>query len=140
MPAKSHKIAVIPGDGIGNEVVPEGIRVLEAAAKRFGFKFAWQHFDWSCETYAKTGQMMPDDGLDQLRPFDAIFLGAVGYPGVPDHISLWGLLIPIRRVFEQYVNLRPVRLLEGIETPLKNMKPGPDRLLRCPRKQRRRVF
>ena len=121
---KTYKIAVIPGDGIGKEVVPEGLRVLEAAGRRFGLKFSFQHFDWSCETYLKTGKMMPDDGLDQLRPFDAIFLGAVGYPGVPDHISLWGLLIPIRRVFEQYVNLRPVRLLAGIETPLKNVQPG----------------
>src|ERR1700684_3852230 len=120
----TYKIAVIPGDGIGKEVVPEGLRVLEAAGKRFGIKYSFTHFDWSCETYVKTGKMMPDDGLAQLRPFDAIFLGAVGYPGVPDHISLWGLLIPIRRTFEQYVNLRPVRLFEGIETPLKNWKPG----------------
>ena len=115
---------MIPGDGIGKEVVPEGLRVLEAAGRRFQLSFSWQHFDWSCETYLKTGKMMPDGGLEQLRPFDAIFLGAVGYPGVPDHISLWGLLIPIRRGFEQYVNLRPVRLLEGIETPLKNFEPG----------------
>ena len=121
---KTYRIAVIPGDGIGKEVVPEGLRVLEAAGRRFGLKFSCQHFDWSCETYVRTGKMMPDDGLNQLRPFDAIFLGAVGYPGVPDHISLWGLLIPIRRGFEQYVNLRPVRLLEGIETPLKNVQPG----------------
>jgi tartrate dehydrogenase/decarboxylase/D-malate dehydrogenase len=85
---------------------------------------SYKHFDWSCETYVKTGKMMPDDGLDQLRPFDAIFLGAVGYPGVPDHISLWGLLIPIRRSFQQYVNLRPVRLLKGVESPLKNRQPG----------------
>ena len=91
--------------------MPEGLRVLEAAGRRFQLSFSWQHFDWSCETYLKTGKMMPDGGLEQLRPFDAIFLGAVGYPGVPDHISLWGLLIPIRRGFEQYVNLRPVRLL-----------------------------
>ncbi len=115
---------MIPGDGIGKEVVPEGLRVLEAAGRRFQLSFSWQHFDWSCETYLKTGKMMPDGGLEQLRPFDAIFLGAVGYPGVPDHISLWGLLIPIRRGFEQYVNLRPVRLLKGIETPLKNFEPG----------------
>ncbi|HVA94680.1 MAG TPA: tartrate dehydrogenase [Candidatus Dormibacteraeota bacterium] len=120
---KTYKIAVIPGDGIGKEVVPEGLRVLEAAGRRFGLKYSFQHFDWSCETYARTGKMMPDDGIEQLRPFDAIFLGAVGYPGVPDHISLWGLLIPIRRSFEQYVNLRPVRLLQGIESPLKNVKP-----------------
>ena len=121
---KTFKIAVIPGDGIGKEVVPEGLRVLEAAGRRFDLKFSFQDFDWSCETYVKTGKMMPDDGLEQLRGFDAIFLGAVGYPGVPDHVSLWGLLIPIRRIFQQYVNLRPVRLLKGIETPLRNAQPG----------------
>jgi len=121
---KTFSVAVIAGDGIGKEVVPEGIRVLEAAGRRFGFQFGWQQFDWSCETYAKTGKMMPPDGLQQLRPFDAIFLGAVGHPSVADHVSLWGLLIPIRRTFRQYVNLRPVRLFEGIETPLKNWKPG----------------
>jgi len=121
---KTFNIAVIAGDGIGQEVVPEGIRVLGAAGQRFGFQFDWHHFDWSCETYVNTGKMMPDDGIEQLRHFDAIFLGAVGHPRVPDHISLWGLLIPIRRHFRQYVNLRPVRLFEGIETPLKNWKPG----------------
>src|SRR5712672_1367787 len=120
----TYKIAVIPGDGIGKEVVPEGLRVLEAAGRRFDLKFSFTHFDWSCETYANTGKMMPADGLEQLRPFDAIFLGAVGYPGVPDHISLWGLLIPIRRQFRQYANLRPVRLMPGIESPLKNRVPG----------------
>jgi tartrate dehydrogenase/decarboxylase/D-malate dehydrogenase len=120
----TYKIAVIAGDGIGKEVVPEGLRVLDAAGQRFGMNLSYKHFDWSCETYVKTGKMMPDDGLDQLRPFDAIFLGAVGYPGVPDHISLWGLLIPIRRSFQQYVNLRPVRLLKGVESPLKNRQPG----------------
>jgi len=121
---KKYKIAVIPGDGIGREVVPEGIRVLEAVARRFDISWTWQNFDWSCERYAKTGRMMPEDGLDQLRSFDAIFLGAVGYPGVPDHVSLWGLLIPIRRAFEQYVNLRPVKLLEGVKSPLSGRKPG----------------
>jgi tartrate dehydrogenase/decarboxylase/D-malate dehydrogenase len=121
---KTFHIAVIPGDGIGKEVVPEGIRVLEAAGERFGFRFNWHNFDWSCETYVKTGKMMPDDGLRQLRPYDAIFLGAVGHPNVPDHVSLWGLLIPIRRGFRQYANLRPVHLFDGIETPLKNWKPG----------------
>ena len=121
---KNYKIAVIEGDGIGREVVPEGIGVLEAAGRRFGLSLAWQHFDWSCETYLKTGRMMPADGLDQLRPFDAIFLGAVGYPGVPDHTSLWGLLIPIRRGFRQYVNLRPACLLEGISSPLSGRKAG----------------
>lgn len=115
---KTYRIAVIAGDGIGKEVVPEGMRALEAAGKRFGFSFDWREFPWSCETYKSTGRMMPDDGIDQLRPFDAIFLGAVGFPGVPDHVSLWGLLIPIRRHMKQYINLRPVRLLKGVRTPL----------------------
>jgi len=115
---------VIEGDGIGREVVPEGIRVLEAAARRFDLSLSWQNFDWSCETYLRTGRMMPEDALEQLRPFDAIYLGAVGYPGVPDHVSLWGLLIPIRRAFKQYVNLRPIRLLEGIKSPLSGRRAG----------------
>ena len=114
----AHRIAVIPGDGIGKEVVPEGVRVLEAAGRRFGFELEWTTFDWSCERYAKIGSMMPEDGLEQLRRFEAIFLGAVGFPGVPDHVSLWGLLIPIRRGFQQYINLRPVRLLPGVRSPL----------------------
>jgi tartrate dehydrogenase/decarboxylase / D-malate dehydrogenase len=122
--ARRYEIAVIPGDGIGKEVVPEGMRVLEAAARRFGFSLAWREFDWSCERYAKTGAMMPKDGLDEIKGMDGIFLGAVGYPGVPDHVSLWGLLIPIRRGFQQYVNLRPVRLLAGVDSPLKNRQPG----------------
>ena len=121
---KAFNIAVLAGDGIGKEVVPEGIRVLEAASRRFGFPIHWHTFDWSCEWYVKTGRMMPADGLEQLRPFDAIFLGAVGHPSVPDHVSLWGLLIPIRRGFRQYVNLRPVHLYDGIESPLKNWRPG----------------
>ena len=121
---KTFNIAVIAGDGIGKEVVPEGIRVLEAAGQRFGFRLQCRAFHWSCETYVQTGKMMPDDGLRQLRPFDAIFLGAIGHPSVPDHVSLWGLLIPIRRTFRQYVNLRPVRLFDGIESPLKKWKPG----------------
>ncbi len=114
-----YRIAVIPGDGIGKETVPEGIRVLEAVGERFGLEFDWETFDWGCERYARTGTMMPADGIDTIRGHDAIFLGAVGFPGVPDHVSLWGLLIPIRRHFEQYVNLRPVRLLEGVESPLR---------------------
>ena len=121
---KTFQIAVIAGDGIGKEVVPEGIRVLNAAAARFDFRLEWHNFDWSCESYLETGKMMPVDGLKQLEKFDAIFLGAVGHPDVLDHVSLWGLLIPIQRGFRQYVNLRPVRLFEGIETPLKNWKPG----------------
>jgi tartrate dehydrogenase/decarboxylase/D-malate dehydrogenase len=118
-----YKIAVIEGDGIGHEVVPEGLRVLEAAGRRYQITFDWHHFDWSCQTYLKTGRMMPEDGIDRLRGFNAIYLGAVGYPGVPDHVSLWGLLIPIRRAFQQYVNLRPIRLLRGIESPVKGFPP-----------------
>ncbi|MBT4006306.1 MAG: tartrate dehydrogenase [Rhodospirillales bacterium] len=114
----THKIAVIAGDGIGKEVMPEGMAAMDAAGKRFGFALDWQAFPWSCETYAATGQMMPDDGIETLKPFDAIYLGAVGFPGVPDHISLWGLLIPIRRHMQQYINIRPVRLLDGITSPL----------------------
>lgn len=121
---KKYRIASIPGDGIGKEVLPEGIRVLEAAGKRFGIAFQWDEFDWSCERYAATGAMMPTDGLDQIRHHDAIFFGAVGFPNVPDHISLWGLLIPIRRQFQQYVNLRPVRLMPGITSPLAGREPG----------------
>jgi tartrate dehydrogenase/decarboxylase/D-malate dehydrogenase len=123
MATRKHRIAVIPGDGIGKETVPEGLRVLDAAARRFGFGLELAHYDWSCETYQQTGRMMPDDGLDRLRQSDSIFLGAVGWPGVPDHVSLWGLLIPIRRVFDQYVNLRPCRLLPGVRTPLADRAP-----------------
>jgi len=115
-----HRIAVIPGDGIGKEVVPAAIGVLEAAGRRFGIAFQFDEFPWSCEHYARTGRMMPEDGIDQIRGHDAIFLGAVGFPGVPDHVSLWGLLIPIRRSFQQYINLRPVRLLNGIVSPLRD--------------------
>jgi len=113
-----HRIAVIAGDGIGKEVMPEGIRALDAVGHRFGITFDWKEFPWSCETWHATGRMMPEDGLEQLGEFDAIFLGAVGYPGVPDHVSLWGLLIPIRRGFDQYVNLRPCRLMDGVPCPL----------------------
>ena len=119
----NHRIAVIPGDGIGREVVPEGIRVTEAAARRRGIELSFEHFPWSCETYRREGRMMPPDGLDRLAGFDAIFLGAVGFPGVPDHVSLWGLLIPIRRRFRQYVNLRPVRVLAGMVPPLRGRGP-----------------
>ncbi len=118
------RVAVIPGDGIGKEVMPEGMRVLEAAGKKHGIEFDWQEFDWSCESYLKSGRMMPEDGIDTLRAFDAIYLGAAGFPTVPDHISLWGLLIPIRREFDQHVNLRPVRLFEGVPCPLKDRRPG----------------
>ncbi|MBL8689320.1 MAG: tartrate dehydrogenase [Rhodospirillaceae bacterium] len=118
-----HRIAVVPGDGIGKEVMPEGLRVLDAAARKYNLDFSFDHYDWSCETYKKTGKMMPEDGIERLRQSESIFLGAVGFPGVPDHISLWGLLIPIRRQFEQYINLRPVRMMKGIPCPLANRKP-----------------
>jgi tartrate dehydrogenase/decarboxylase/D-malate dehydrogenase len=118
--ARTHRIAVIPGDGIGKETTPQGLRVLEAAARRFDFALKLDEYDWSCERWQKTGAMMPANGLDQLRGSDSIFLGAVGWPGVPDHVSLWGLLIPIRRGFDQYVNLRPCKLMPGAKTPLAN--------------------
>jgi tartrate dehydrogenase/decarboxylase / D-malate dehydrogenase len=114
----AHRIALIPGDGIGLEVVPEGVRVLKELAKRFAFQMEFTEFPYSCQHYFDQGVMMPEDGIERLRPFDAILLGAVGLPGVPDHVSLWGLLIPIRRSFDQYVNMRPVRLLPGITSPL----------------------
>ncbi|TMR94778.1 tartrate dehydrogenase [Nonomuraea basaltis] len=115
----THHIAVIPGDGIGLEVTPAALEVAQAVGRRHGFEFRFTQFDWSCERYRREGAMMPPDGLERLRGHDAIFLGAVGAPGVPDHVSLWGLLIPIRRAFRQYVNLRPVRLFEGIESPVR---------------------
>jgi len=118
------RIAVIPGDGIGREVIPEGIRTLEATGRQYGVDFDWVEFDWSCERYHRTGRMMPENGIEQLRNFDAIYLGAVGFPGVPDHLSLWGLLLPIRREFDQYVNLRPVRLFEGVTCPLVGKQAG----------------
>ena len=121
---KHYRIALVPGDGIGREVVPEGVKVLEKIGARFGITFDWQEFDWSCERYARTGRMMPEDGIEQLSGHDAIFLGAVGFPGVPDHVSLWGLLIPIRREFHQYVNLRPVRLFDGVPCPLAGRQAG----------------
>lgn len=121
---RRHRIAVIEGDGIGREVIPAAITVLDRAAAVCGFALDYHAFDWSCETYKATGRMMPVDGMAQLADHDAIFLGAVGFPGVPDHVSLWGLLIPIRREFDQYVNLRPVRLLPGVPCPLAGKKPG----------------
>ena len=121
---KTYRIAVIPGDGIGKEVVPEGIRVLEAAGRKFDIAFKWDEFPWSCEYRAKYGRMMPEDGLAAIRRHDAIFFGAAGFPGVPDHISLWELLIPMRRQFDLYVNLRPVRLMPGIKSPLADRKAG----------------
>lgn len=122
---KTFNIAVIPGDGIGKEVVPEGLRVLEAVGRKFGIQWNWQHHDWSCDYYLEHGKMMPDDWKAQIGDKDAIFFGAVGWPqSVPDHISLWGMLVKLRREFDQYVNLRPVRLMPGIPCPLANRKVG----------------
>lgn len=118
----TYKIAVIAGDGIGPEVLAEGVKVLTQVAECDGtFRFDFTYFPWGCEYYLKTGKMMDDDGIERLKQFDAIFLGAVGYPGVPDHISLWDLLLNIRKSFDQYVNLRPVKLLEGAPCPLKDV-------------------
>ncbi|GAA5042689.1 tartrate dehydrogenase/decarboxylase/D-malate dehydrogenase [Thermocatellispora tengchongensis] len=114
-----YRIAVIPGDGIGTEVIPAALTVLKALADRFGFSLHFDHFDWSCRRYLETGRMMPGNGLDMISGHDAILLGAVGWPGVPDHVSLWGLLIPIRRGFRQYVNLRPIKVMEGLPGPLR---------------------
>lgn len=117
----NYRIARIPGDGIGKEVMLEGVRAVEAAARRHGVSIAWTEFDWSCETFHRTGRMAPTDFLQQLKEFDAIFLGAVGFPGVPDHVSLWGLLIPIRRHFDQWANIRPCRIMSGLPSPLANV-------------------
>ncbi|NEX61138.1 tartrate dehydrogenase [Noviherbaspirillum galbum] len=121
-----HRIAVIAGDGIGKEVVPEGLRALDAAARKFGIDLRFDEFDFaSCDYYAKHGQMMPDDWKDRIGGHDAIFFGAVGWPDtVPDHVSLWGSLLKFRREFDQYVNLRPCRLMPGVPSPLANRKPG----------------
>ena len=120
---KYYNIASIPGDGIGNEVVPAAIKILEKSGTQHGFCLSFDHLPWSCDYYRREGVMMPKDGLEILRSYDAIFLGAVGDPSVPDPVSLWGLLIPIRRHFRQYVNLRPVRLLPGVRSPLADRKP-----------------
>ena len=120
---KTYKIAAIPGDGIGPEVLREGIKVLNKIAEIDGsFNFEITTFPWGCEYYLKHGKMMEDDGLQQLKHFDAIYLGAVGYPGVPDHISLWDLLLNIRKNFDQYINIRPVKLLKGAPCPLKDIR------------------
>src|SRR3982751_6067956 len=126
MSKKTYRIAVIPGDGIGKEVVPEGLRVLEAAAKKHGVDVHFDHFDFACyDYYEKHGQRMPDDWKAEIGKHDAIYFGAVGWPAkIPDHISLWGSLILFRREFDQYANLRPVRLMPGVPSPLANRKPG----------------
>ncbi len=123
---RTYRIAVIPGDGIGTEVVPEGLRVLDVAAARYGFELQYDHFDFaSCDYYLQHGKMMPDNWKELVGQHDAIFFGAVGWPDkVPDHISLWGSLIQFRREFDLYVNLRPVRLMPGVRSPLADRKPG----------------
>jgi len=120
-----HKIAVLAGDGIGKEVMPEGLRVVEAAARKFDIDLAFTSYDWSCDYYAKHGRMMPENWQETLQPFEAMYYGAVGWPAtVPDHVSLWGSLILFRRHFDQYVNMRPCKLMPGIPSPLANRKPG----------------
>ena len=120
---KTYKIAVIAGDGIGPEVIGEGIKVLNKVAEHdTGFQFEFTHFPWGCEYHTKHGRMMAEDGIEQLKAFDAIYLGAVGFPGVPDHISLWELLLIIRKEFDQYVNIRPIKLLKGAHCPLADVK------------------
>jgi tartrate dehydrogenase/decarboxylase / D-malate dehydrogenase len=124
--SKTYRIAVIPGDGIGKEVMPEAVRVLEAASRRFGFGLDLRPIEWaSCDWYATHGQMMPDDWKAQLQPMDALLFGAVGWPAtVPDHVSLWGSLLKFRREFDQYANVRPARLFDGVSCPLAGRKPG----------------
>ena len=124
MADRTYRIASIPGDGVGTEVIPVGREAADAAADRRGFRIDWRDFDWSCRRHAETGRMMPEDGVEQLRGLDAIYLGAVGWPGVPDHVSLWGLLIPLRRAFDLYANVRPVRLLRGVTSPLAGRGPA----------------
>ncbi len=120
----TYRIAAIPGDGIGQEVVPEGLKVLGAVAARFGLVFAFEHFPWGSAYYREHGLMMPADGLDQLRSFDAIYFGAVGWPDLPDHVTLWGLRLAICQGFDQWANVRPAKLLLGIRGPLRDK--GPD--------------
>ncbi|HUG53564.1 MAG TPA: tartrate dehydrogenase [Vicinamibacteria bacterium] len=122
--SRAYHIAVIPGDGIGPEVIPAGLDVLAAAARRFGFALTSETFPWGCAHHARTGRMMDAGGLDRLRAFDAIYLGAVGHPSVPDDVAVWDLILPIRKRFDQYVNLRPMRLLPGVSSPLAGRGPA----------------
>jgi tartrate dehydrogenase/decarboxylase/D-malate dehydrogenase len=119
----AFRIAVIPGDGIGQEVIPEGLKVLEAIGHRFAVDFTFEHFPWGSEYYREHGVMMPADGLDVLRPFDAIYFGAVGWPDLPDHVTLWGLRLAICQGFDQWANVRPARLLPGVRGPLRDKGP-----------------
>ena len=122
---KNYRIAAIPGDGIGTEVISAGLRVLDALAERDGgFTLEVENFDWGTERYKREGALMPDDGAERLRGFDAIFFGAVGAPDVPDHLTLWGLRLAICQPLDQYANVRPTRILPGIESPLRGVKPG----------------
>lgn len=121
---RTHKIGVIPGDGIGLEVIPAAWSVLETTARCLGFRLDSEEFAWGCDYYRQTGKVIPDDGLARLDRKDAIFLGAVGAPDVPDHIPVWDLILPIRKDFDQYVNLRPIRLLPGVDSPLANREPA----------------
>lgn len=123
MADRRHSVAVIPGDGIGREVVPPALAVLHEAGQRCGFALDCTDFPWRSEDHARTGRMMPEDALERLRIFDSIFLGAVGSPEVPDHVPVWGLILPIRKGFDQYVNLRPMRLLPGVASPLAGRGP-----------------
>lgn len=120
---RSHRVALIPGDGIGREVLPAGLVVTQAAANRCGARLLGESFPWGCDYHAETGRLMDADGLERLRGFDAIYFGAVGAPSVPDHVALWELILPIRQRFEQYVNLRPARLLPGVPGPLAGRAP-----------------
>ena len=122
-------VAVLAGDGIGREVMPPALEVVETVGTRFGFDVDWVEYPWSCDYYTKTGAMMPSDGIDRLAEQEAILLGAVGDPSLPDHVSLWGLLIPIRRAFDQYINLRPAKLRPGVESPLRHSDRGIDILV-----------
>src|SRR5258708_5637225 len=122
---REHKIAAIPGDGIGKEVIPAGLTVLRALQERCGdFRLVVEGFAWGSDYFSTNGLMMPDDGLDLLRKFDAIFFGAVGAPGIPDHVTLWGLRLRICQGFDQYANVRPTRILAGITSPLRNVNRG----------------
>ncbi len=122
---REYRVAVIPGDGIGVDTIDQAVRTLQTVCEvHGGLGLSFEHYDWGCQYYLKNGEMMPQDGLSILADHDAILLGAVGFPGVPDHISLWGLLLPIRKTFDQYINLRPVRLLAGVPGPLRDK--GPD--------------